>query len=140
MSGLIFQSVISADILPGFQTDHLILYVNIDFHEVVCGPGYWKFNTSLLEDKTFVAPSMKQKWELIKLAVRNYTLKYAARKQKSLNNKLNILEKKLKEEEHKLHEVSIFDDSEEQILQLKQDINEIIEYKTKGAVVRCRAD
>ena len=106
-----------------------------------------------MEDKTFVeelakvieieqaqpAPSIKQKWELIKLAIRNYTLKYAARKQKSMNNKLNALEKKLKEEQ-KLHERSLFIYSENHTLHLKQDINEIVEYKTNGAVVRCRAD
>ena len=83
---------------------------------------------------------MKQKWELIKLSIRKTTLKYAARKQKSMNNKLLVLEKKLSDNEKLLHQNSIFQDVEEHNLRLRQEINEIMEYKTRGAINRCKAN
>ena len=86
------------DILPGFQTDHFIplLYLNFSAHER--GPGFWKFNTSLLEDDLFkdqlgriieieIAQEYKDpaiKWEVIKLAIRNYTLQQSTIKKKLL--------------------------------------------------------
>ena len=46
ISELIYQSVTDADILPGYQTDHSMPILNIDFQPSTRGPGYWKFNTS----------------------------------------------------------------------------------------------
>ena len=59
-----------------------------------------------------------------------------------MDNKLSALEKKLKFEEDNLHVQSIFqiDNKENQSLALKKEINELMEYKTKGAMIRCRAD
>ena len=74
---------------------------------------------------------IRPKWELIKLAIRNYTLKYAARKQKSDNAKLAILERKLKESEAMLHQVSIFCDIYNHIMGLRSEINQIMSKKTK---------
>ena len=50
----VFQSVISTDILPGFKTDHSMPIMHISLGDNSRGSGYWKFNTSLLTDKTFV--------------------------------------------------------------------------------------
>ena len=127
---------------------HSIPRLLIGFEENNRGPGYLKFNTALLGDQIFMDhlrqvlvveiaqpyKYMKQKWELIKLSIRNTTLKYAARKQKSMNNKLLVLEKKLSDNVKLLHQNSIFQDVEEHNLRLRQEINEIMEYKTRGAI------
>ena len=43
-----------------------------------------------------------QKWELIKLQARGFSIKYAARKKKSRQNKIQVLEKKLQRLEREL--------------------------------------
>ena len=50
------------------------------------------------------------------------------------------MERKLKLEEENLYSRSIFTDTELNIVRLKESINEIMEQKTKGAIVRSRAN
>ena len=81
------------------------------------GPGFWKFNQSLLKDETYVTnlraeiQTFKQKyndvedlglkWDLIKMEMRGFTIKYSKNKAKkrksteiSLQNQINELYKK----------------------------------------------
>ena len=53
---------------------------------------------------------------------------------------MQVLEKKLQDTQNSLKNRNLFQDTEEQIIKLKQDIAEIIEEKTRGAMLRCRAD
>ena len=84
----------------GFRSDH--------------SPGFWKFNTSLLEDNDYVETikgvidktkchckdnNPNTVWEIIKLNVRGSTIQYASRKKKStdkyiksLTNDINVLD------------------------------------------------
>ena len=47
-------SIISANILQGFKTDHSMITLNISLHSNPRGPGFWKLNTSLLADKDYI--------------------------------------------------------------------------------------
>ena len=145
VSELVCQASVNSDILPGFQTDHSIPVLYLDFATHQKGPGFWKFNTALLEDNEYktrlnqivnVELAQKHKeartsWELLKLAIRNFTLKYAARKKKAQTNELAALEKILKYKEETLHvqSHSMFSDKEQRILRLKQSTGEIMEQK-----------
>ena len=100
VTDLIAQTCTDCGILPGFQTHHSIPFLNIIFSESSNGLGFWKFNTSHLQDVNFVEQlgqvidieltqnykDLKPKWELIKLAIRNFTLKFSARKKKAMEN------------------------------------------------------
>ena len=84
----------------------VVLELVLDRHKR--GPGYWKFNASLLKNKDYVEKidklldieldqpfsSFRQKWEIIKLAIRGSTLQFSARKQKSNRLTMQVLEKK----------------------------------------------
>ena len=156
LSEIIYQPTTEAEIVSGFQTDHSIPVVRIDFSEHSRGSGFWKFNVSLLKDETFTeqlgkaidvelaqtCTNMSTKWEMIKFTIRNVTLKYSTRKTKALNLELAALERKLQNEEESLPSIGpgLFVDKEEQILRIKQDINKILEKKTAGATIRCRAN
>ena len=77
------------------------------------GPGFWKFNTTLLRDEAYVAslkmnfPSFKEKyqevhdlglkWDLIKMEIRGFTLQYSKRKAKKYRDEENSLYKKVKD-------------------------------------------
>ena len=97
---LVSQSMMSnitqADILCGYKTDHSMITINTALHSNPRGPGFWKMNTSFLtdvnyvnqirttirevlseyENDTSVNPSLL--WEMIKLKIREQSLKYAA--------------------------------------------------------------
>ena len=154
VSERIYQTVSHTDILPSFKSDHSLPVMNISIGNNDRGPGYWKFNVSLLEDKEFVAqlgnhieieaaqnhPNILTKWEVLKLSIRNYTLKHATRKTNSNNNKLMALEKKLKMVQDTLHTQTIFTESETQIISIKKEINDLIEVITRGAMMRSKAN
>ena len=47
------QSVMHTDIIPGYKSDHSIPTLWMSFSNNDRAPGYWKFNTSLLDDQDF---------------------------------------------------------------------------------------
>ena len=106
---------------PIFQLDHSMITLSVTSNINLRGPGFWKLSTSFLSVKEYidqvkaivtevlskyrddknVNPSLL--WELIKLKVREHSLKYANIKKAKLKNtetemEANILylEKKLK--------------------------------------------
>ena len=48
------QKVDSCEILAGIKSDHKFVEIVLHFSNSIRGPGYWKFNNSLLLDKTYV--------------------------------------------------------------------------------------
>lgn len=45
-----FRNTVSADILPGYKTDHSMITLQILLHSNNRGRGFWKLNTSFLND------------------------------------------------------------------------------------------
>lgn len=101
------------------ETEHSAILIHLKSDELKHkrGPGFWKFNQSLLQHEIFVSnlraeiPDFKQKyvdvedlrlkWDLIKMEIRGFTIKYTknkAKKRKSaeinLQNQINELYKK----------------------------------------------
>ena len=110
-------------ILYAPETDHSAILLHIKSVELKQekGPGFWKFNQSLLQDEAYVSKLhtelewFKQKyididdqslrWDLIKMEIRGFTVKYSknkARKRKStetfLRNQINDLYKRAEAE------------------------------------------
>ena len=54
VSQSILGNVTRTDITPGFQTDHSMISLNISSHTNKRGPGFWKLNTSLLNEEIYV--------------------------------------------------------------------------------------
>ena len=48
------QKVVSCEILAGIKSDHNFVEIVLRFANVIRGPGYWKFNNSLLSDIEYV--------------------------------------------------------------------------------------
>ena len=82
-------SIDSIRVLPSFKSDHSIVVMRMVISTFPRGPGYWKFNTKLLRDKDYVdrineviekeielekSQTNRNRWELLKLTVRNTTL------------------------------------------------------------------
>ena len=103
------QFITEVKIVPGFKSDHSFLKMSFSWNSFNRGSGYWKFNTSLLNDPEYlnrindlidvqmscVSGNIRMQWETLKLAIRGSTLQFAARRKKSNTNKLSVLTKKL---------------------------------------------
>ena len=44
----------ACEIFPGLSSDHSFVSLKIDVSTNMRGPGYWKFNTTLLRDKSYI--------------------------------------------------------------------------------------
>ena len=152
---------VRTDIVPSVQTDHDIPTLTIKNNKLRRGPGFWKFNTSLLQDEQYneavreiITEEKKEKyeldsfkWDFIKSQIRGFTVKYSARKKRSKENTLAILDKKIKKQQDKLTdkilENEIFSnikENKQHMEKLIRERDEIIEQKVRGSLVRNRRE
>jgi len=96
-------------ILPNIYSDHsaVALSVSLNESEFPQGPGFWKFNNSLLSDinyvelLTFKIPMFAKKyeqvnnkglfWEMIKMEIRAFTIAFSKKKPKQKRDEESIL-------------------------------------------------
>ena len=57
------------NILPGYRTDHSMIYIDIKISEFEIGKGFWKFNNTLLKDKLYI--------QKVKNVIRHTKFEYA---------------------------------------------------------------
>ena len=50
-----FSDTEDVNILPGYRTDHCMIFLSFRFNKFKRGHSYWKFNNSLLRDRAYVA-------------------------------------------------------------------------------------
>ena len=118
-------------------------------------PGFWKFNNSLLDDEDFTSaireslPDFKDKyadlddlglkWDLIKMEIRGFTIKYSKIKAKNKRNEEAALQNKVNELMQKCEQ----NPSDKRILNelyaTKLRLQTIMRQKTKGAILRSKA-
>ena len=100
----------SASIAP----DHKTIYIDLTLPQNINrGPGFWKFNNSLLNDEEYIfriqqlIPRLLEKysrledknlvWELMKMEIRQNTISYAKRKAKNMFLREDELQKRMEE-------------------------------------------
>lgn len=106
VSASIAGRVSKVDILPGYKTDHSFrCKIYITYHSNTRGPGFWKLNSALLSEteyvnaiKATIAQTGTQYengeevdevllWEMIKLEIRDTSIKYSKAKMKEMRKK-----------------------------------------------------
>ena len=160
ISNTLCPVITNAEILPGYRTDHSMITVRINTVANPRGPGFWKLNTHLLTESEYINLIRKtitdvskeyegQKevdeillWDVIKMQIRATSIKYAKEKKSRLKQKEYFLEKEILALERKLEENNPSEPHKE-ILQTelrikKQQLEEIIGYKTQGAIIRSK--
>lgn len=141
------------DILPAIKSDHSPISLHLRKNNEVCrGRGYWKFNSSLLEDKHFNTEFLKelntwkhdtenldpqQKWEWIKFKTREFCMKESKRITKEKKDKMQTLSDECKNLEETL------DKEQNQLLyetylEKKEELNRLIDEKTEGSIMRAK--
>ena len=138
---------------PGLQSDHSLVNLDINVFSEIRGPGYWKFNNSLLNDDNYKAiitdlltlninnrdiGNPAQKWDFIKYQIRSTTIKYSKIKAKERRK----LESELLDT-IAVQERLYFESSSTQVLNtLKEARNRLsllYDLKLQGIIVRSRA-
>ena len=137
------------------QSDHSPIFIKISpFQETARGPGYWKFNSSLGNDPTFVEKTKKIinevainitnqledyriGWEFLKYKVRQFSQIYSKQKACERRKKRVNFKKKIEELESNLSENS----APEEIIEYKNakaQLDDLYNYVTEGAILRSK--
>ena len=138
-----------------------MITLNITLHSNPRGPGFRKLNTSLLSDteyidliKQTIAQTQEEYkndesinpallWDMIKLKVREKSLSFAAAKKRKTTLKEQDLEKRIAFLERELESSSTSAIQRlslaEQLESCKSELEQIIRWRTQGAILRCKA-
>ena len=158
----ILASTHIANLATDFQTlhapisDHNAIVVTFDNISKKRGAGYWKLNTDLLRDAVYVDIikrviidtlneyqtylDKRSLWEITKIKIREISIKYSKQKASSKASRVKILENKLQTACSLLANGNPnTEELNNEILQLKKEINDFYDYKAKGYQVRSRA-
>ena len=155
---LVSQS--TANITTFAETDHSMITVRLSLHSIPRGPGFWKLNTSFLTDLEYVNqikttiqetydeykddesvnPSLL--WEMIKLKVREKSLRYSKIKTKQTKQRELSVEQTIAKLQEELDNINTDDTLlshlEEKLNERRLELEKIIEFRTKGAILRSK--
>ena len=161
VSDIFHQLIQSTDILPGYRTDHSLICLTIKTSQSFKGKGFWKFNTSLLNQLDYVEKvkdTIKRVasqynrnhinndnnhdtddilfWEILKMEIRGMTIKYSSELKKQRERKYKFLEMSIQILEKGLYlakdEIKkLYDSYNNQLQELRQGI-------VKGAIMRSK--
>ena len=150
------QCVEDCKIIPNIHSDHsaLALSVLFDESELPRGPGFWKFNNSLLSDTnyvqllTFQFPEFAKKhqqvkdkglhWEMIKMEIRAFTIKFSKKKAKRKRDEEIALLSEMTKIQTEL-QTSYSDSLKIELDRVKSKLSKIATVRTRGTIVRSRA-
>ena len=140
----------SVDIEISISSDHSPVSMDVKKTDpsIKKGPGFWKFNSSLLEDRVFVSNMEKviedtktqhsginkqANWEIIKYKIKQYSIKYSKGIAKEKKKIQTDLENRIKQIENSGN----YSENAEYI-QMKKDLEGIYDKITEGARIRSK--
>ena len=148
-----FCNIINAEILAGYKTDHSMITLQISLHSNTRGRGFWKLNTSFLSEteyvnqiKSTIAQTIDEYsqdntvdpgllWEMVKMKVREVSIKYGTTKKRNLRKEQEEIEISITTLEEQLTHSDVNDKQKKQIWcdieGEKRELETIIEYQTK---------
>ena len=150
VSSNLTAQICDADIDCSFMSDHGIPHVTFVKPHGAQGPGFWHLDCTLLENTDYVQEvkaiiedccnkysDIGLRWEMIKMEVRGFSIRFKARKNKSNKNKLEALYAKQAQIQKDLEACditgSLWSDHDEQLTLIAKDIEELIAEKAKKA-------
>ena len=159
ISSSLCTNTLEIHILLGYKTDHSLITLSISTQSNPRGPSFWKLNTLLLSDldyvklieKTIQKVSKQYKsdhdvdeillWEMIKMQIRADSISLAKQKRFKQKNQETLLEAKILELQKMIDKNETrhcMNETIEQLKKLKQKLEQVIEYRTKGSIIRSK--
>ena len=154
VSQSLFDKVKSCDIVPGYNSDHSAVLLNIELNSITRGKGYWKMNCSYLNNPDYIELIKKTishtaeinkeanpnlLWDTIKMSIRGESIKYGAGKKRYQNEQIIKLEKIIQYYEDLASDTNLTTDQCHQLNAHKLELDQIINSKAEGAYIRSRA-
>ena len=151
-SSNIQETITVADIIPSVWSDHSAIAIGVKhMPQNSKGPGYWKFNSLMADDQIFVADlnrkikkwefeyknivDKRTVWELIKFEIRNFSIKYGARKKKIQKQELDHLLLRLNKLESEMSDSAA---SQQNYYEVTEKIKMIEKVEAQGIIVRSK--
>ena len=152
------KCVKKVDIQTSIAPDHNMIILSLSWpNENPRGPGFWKFNNSLLEDKEYTTkilelyPQLREKyhyvndqqlfWELIKMEIRSTTISFSKGKAQAIRKHEAEIKQQLDELDKIICNSQNFDNIDEilkQYADLKKELQHQYENKGKAAIFRSK--
>ena len=167
LSSDIIDYVQNTDIKHGYNSDHSIVELQLNFNQQTRGKGLWKMNNSLLKDEIYTA-SIKQcinevknqykqnninlpeddpekfninsqlLLEVLKMEIRGKTIAYCTALKRTTNEKENAIEKKI-DSLHKQYTESPTVENLEHLNKANDELKLLREKKIDGIIMRAKA-
>ena len=144
------QKIEHSTYLDGLKTDHRALYLVVKTCPAERGTGYWKFNTTLLQDIKFLDMMNKELdntvelykyltptllWEKIKKRIKDRTVSYTRNKTSVETIVISQLSEKVNEYESRM---PLLRDEEMLYTQSKQELEDKLFERARGAIFRSK--
>ena len=156
ISNKLKQCVSKTDIRIPVRSDHKAIDLQLRFgDEKRRGPGTWKFNNTLLEDEEYLekirqeynhikskyeeVENVQLLWELIKMEIRSYTIKYTKQKSFQLRQRERELQETLKRLDNRLCNLGLDSLDLDNYAKLKEELENIYKVKGERSIFRCKA-
>lgn len=145
-------SITTANILPEPLSDHCMVTMEVKVSSDKRGPGFWKFDNTLLSDPIFVQEmkaliqeSLQEemenptlKWEWLKFKIREFCIAFTIKQRREQKKLINDLEKRLKLlAEH--HDLSDSPDTAMESQSIKRELAEIQTNKASKIIFKAKA-
>ena len=143
------------DIIPAIRTDHSAIFINIK-NEIndIKGPGYYKLNTSILDDPTYVEQMTsllktwskesethfsdnRVKWDWVKFKIREFSISFSKEIRKEQREKEEKTQNVLKQAKRDYEECSS-KENEIKLEEAKTVLENIYEERTRGIILRSK--
>ena len=148
--------VTSCKIVHAAKTDHseILIHFKNEIANQRKGPGFWKFNNSLLKDEKYInklrnnldrykdkykdVEDQGLQWDLLKMEIRGFTVMYSKSKAKAWKNEEIDLQNKANELPLKAERNPADKRILNELFATNLHLEELLQYKTKGAILRSK--
>ena len=158
ISDTLFENILEIDIIPAIRSDHSAIKIHISsIDPSEKGRGYWKLNSTILEEEPFITSLNKEKnqwveetadwdsrlrWEYIKFQVRDLCINYSKSKARQKRNREQSLQKEQIQLVEKLDETeeneAEYVDLQNNLEEITKELDKIEKYKTEGVILRSK--
>lgn len=139
-------------IKPQPLSDHCLVILDVQFEEIKRGPGYWRFDNTLLADPNFIMEMQDNlqitrqerlsnpnlQWEWTKFNIRNFCIKFTIKKNRDSKEHVTALEKRLNSLAE-THDLTGSQDIIEETASIKRELGEIYQTKASAAAFKAKA-
>lgn len=148
----LLPSISSIHILPEPLSDHCLVIMQVNAPVFERGPGYWRFDNSLLTQEEFVrdmritiTDALSQEfenpnteWEWTKFKIREFTITYVVQRNRERRKLIRSLEKRLLQLA-KNHDLTDSPDVIAEVKSTKRELAEIQQHQANKAIFKARA-